>query len=112
MPASCTASPCRATAAIEAHAEPNLLGGVVTLSAIGRKEAAENWDSGLYRTEPPATDAGEAHGRSLFRLGQPRIRARCWSGLGARDALRLVSRRVHSSAPILSSSNAPREGLV
>ena len=44
------------TAGIEAHAEPNLLGGVVTLSVVGTKEAAENWDGGLYRTDPPAVE--------------------------------------------------------
>jgi DUF1680 family protein len=42
------------TARIEAHEAPNLLGGVVTLSAVASKEATENWDSGLYRTDPPA----------------------------------------------------------
>ncbi|MGX5843813.1 glycoside hydrolase family 127 protein [Mesorhizobium sp. ArgA1] len=44
------------TAEIEAHPEPNLLGGVVTLSANGRRETAENWDNGLYRTEAPAVE--------------------------------------------------------
>ncbi|CCV06195.1 conserved hypothetical protein [Mesorhizobium metallidurans STM 2683] len=43
------------TARIEAHKEQNLLGGVVTLSAMGSKEAVENWENGLYRTAPPAT---------------------------------------------------------
>lgn len=42
-------------ASIAAHDEPDLLGGVVTLSATGRREAAENWEGGLYRVEPPAT---------------------------------------------------------
>jgi DUF1680 family protein len=46
-----------ATAAIEAHDRPDLLGGVVTLSAVARKDAAENWEAGLYRTDPPVTDA-------------------------------------------------------
>ncbi|ANT51362.1 glycoside hydrolase family 127 protein [Mesorhizobium amorphae] len=44
------------SAGIEAHAEPNLLGGVVTLSAVGTKETAEKWDGGLYRTDPPAVE--------------------------------------------------------
>lgn len=44
------------TAEIEAHPEPNLLGGVVTLSATGSRETAENWDDGLYRTEAPAVE--------------------------------------------------------
>lgn len=44
------------TAEIEAHPEPNLLGGVVTLSATGSRETAENWDNGLYRTEAPAIE--------------------------------------------------------
>lgn len=44
------------TAEIEAHPEPNLLGGVVTLSATGSRETAENWDNGLYRTEAPAVE--------------------------------------------------------
>jgi DUF1680 family protein len=44
------------TAEIEAHPEPNLLGGVVTLSATVDREAAENWDNGLYRTEAPAVE--------------------------------------------------------
>lgn len=44
------------TAEIEAHPEPNLLGGVVTLSATGRRETAENWENGLYRTEAPAVE--------------------------------------------------------
>lgn len=42
-------------ASVAAHDEPDLLGGVVTLSATGRREAAENWEGGLYRVEPPAT---------------------------------------------------------
>ncbi|MEP6566864.1 MAG: glycoside hydrolase family 127 protein, partial [Mesorhizobium sp.] len=42
------------TARIEAHAEPNLLGGIVTLSAIAIEEAQENWETGLYRTDPPS----------------------------------------------------------
>ncbi|RVD36575.1 glycoside hydrolase family 127 protein, partial [Mesorhizobium sp. M4B.F.Ca.ET.019.03.1.1] len=44
------------TAEIEAHHEPNLLGGIVTLSATGRREASEDWRNGLYRAEPPATE--------------------------------------------------------
>lgn len=44
------------TAEIEAYPEPNLLGGVVTLSATGSRETAENWDNGLYRTEAPAVE--------------------------------------------------------
>ncbi|WP_352808658.1 hypothetical protein [Mesorhizobium sp. M0909] len=44
------------TADIEAHQQPNLLGGVVTLSAIAKKEAFENWEEGLYRTKPPAVE--------------------------------------------------------
>ncbi|TJW28180.1 MAG: glycoside hydrolase family 127 protein, partial [Mesorhizobium sp.] len=44
------------TANIEAHEQPNLLGGVVTLSALARKEAFESWDDGLYRTGPPAVE--------------------------------------------------------
>ncbi|CAN7446418.1 glycoside hydrolase family 127 protein [Mesorhizobium caraganae] len=42
------------TAEIEAHPEPNLLGGVVTLSATGSRAEAENWGTALYRPEPPA----------------------------------------------------------
>ncbi|TGQ08569.1 MULTISPECIES: glycoside hydrolase family 127 protein [unclassified Mesorhizobium] len=42
-------------ARLEAHKEPNLLGGVVTLSAIGSRAEAENWGADLYRPEPPAT---------------------------------------------------------
>ncbi len=41
MPASCTASPCHGRQIIEAHEQPNLLGGVVTLSAVARKEVFE-----------------------------------------------------------------------
>lgn len=44
------------TARIEAHPEPNLLGGVVTLSATVDREAAEGWENGLYRSEPPAQE--------------------------------------------------------
>jgi DUF1680 family protein len=44
------------TATIEAHDEPDLLGGVVTLSAAARRDAAENWETGLYRAEPPRID--------------------------------------------------------
>ncbi|MGX5845270.1 glycoside hydrolase family 127 protein [Mesorhizobium sp. ArgA1] len=44
------------TARLEAHPEPNLLGGIVTLSAIGSRAGAENWGSDLYRSEPPATE--------------------------------------------------------
>ncbi|TIM04885.1 glycoside hydrolase family 127 protein [Mesorhizobium sp.] len=44
------------TAQIEAHQQPNLLGGVVTLSAVARKETFEDWDNGLYRPEPPAVE--------------------------------------------------------
>ncbi|MBM2713038.1 glycoside hydrolase family 127 protein [Mesorhizobium caraganae] len=44
------------TAEIEAHPEPNLLGGVVTLSAIGSRAEAENWGTALYRTEAPAVE--------------------------------------------------------
>jgi hypothetical protein len=39
------------TARIEAREEPNLLGGIVTLSAVASRE--EGWEDGLYRTEPP-----------------------------------------------------------
>lgn len=44
------------TARLEAHQEPNLLGGVVTLSAIGSRAETENWGADLYRPEPPATE--------------------------------------------------------
>ncbi|TIS95971.1 glycoside hydrolase family 127 protein [Mesorhizobium sp.] len=44
------------TAKIEAREEPNLLGGVVTLSAVAEEAASENWQDGLYRTEPPAVE--------------------------------------------------------
>ncbi|RVC81291.1 glycoside hydrolase family 127 protein [Mesorhizobium sp. M4A.F.Ca.ET.022.05.2.1] len=43
-------------ARIEAHHEPNLLGGIVTLSATGNREASEDWRNGLYRAEPPALE--------------------------------------------------------
>ncbi|MGX9414941.1 glycoside hydrolase family 127 protein, partial [Mesorhizobium sp. 14Arga] len=44
------------TARLEAHLEPNLLGGIVRLSTIGSRAVAENWGSNLYRSEPPATE--------------------------------------------------------
>jgi DUF1680 family protein len=44
------------TATIEARDEPDLLGGVVTLSAAANRDAAENWEGGLYCAEPPAID--------------------------------------------------------
>ena len=43
-------------ARLEARKEPNLLGGVVTLSAIGNRAETENWGADLYRPEPPATE--------------------------------------------------------
>ncbi|TGQ63904.1 glycoside hydrolase family 127 protein [Mesorhizobium sp. M00.F.Ca.ET.186.01.1.1] len=42
-------------ASIEAHEEPGLLGGVVTLSAKARVDAGDGWQDGLYRTEPPSS---------------------------------------------------------
>ncbi|AGB45342.1 hypothetical protein Mesau_02961 [Mesorhizobium australicum WSM2073] len=42
------------TAGIEAHDEPDLLGGVVTLSATAQADAGDGWQDGLYRSEPPA----------------------------------------------------------
>ncbi|MCA0015041.1 glycoside hydrolase family 127 protein [Mesorhizobium sp. B292B1B] len=41
-------------ASIEAHDEPDLLGGVVTLSAAALADTDEGWQNGLYRTDPPA----------------------------------------------------------
>ncbi|MBZ9962602.1 glycoside hydrolase family 127 protein [Mesorhizobium sp. BR1-1-2] len=41
-------------ASIEAHDEPDLLGGVVTLSAAALADTDEGWQNGLYRTAPPA----------------------------------------------------------
>lgn len=43
------------TAGIEAHEAPELLGGVVTLSATARADAGDGWQGGLYRSEPPAS---------------------------------------------------------
>jgi DUF1680 family protein len=43
------------TASVQARHRPELLGGVVTLSATARADAADGWQSGLYRPEPPAT---------------------------------------------------------
>ncbi|TSE03197.1 glycoside hydrolase family 127 protein [Mesorhizobium intechi] len=43
------------TADIEAHEAPELLGGVVTLSAKARADAGDGWQDGLYRREPPAS---------------------------------------------------------
>ncbi|WP_137935094.1 glycoside hydrolase family 127 protein [Mesorhizobium comanense] len=43
------------TAAIEAHDEPALLGGVVTLSAEALADAGDGWQNGLYRSDPPAS---------------------------------------------------------
>ncbi|MGX9412586.1 glycoside hydrolase family 127 protein, partial [Mesorhizobium sp. 14Arga] len=43
------------TAGIEAHEAPELLGGVVTLSATARADAGGGWQDGLYRREPPAS---------------------------------------------------------
>ncbi|KQU83182.1 hypothetical protein ASD12_08980 [Mesorhizobium sp. Root102] len=43
------------TASVQAQHRPELLGGVVTLSATARADAADGWQSGLYRSEPPAT---------------------------------------------------------
>ncbi|TPJ13457.1 glycoside hydrolase family 127 protein [Mesorhizobium sp. B2-7-3] len=42
------------TAGIEAHDEPDLLGGVVTLSATAQADAGDGWQDGLYRSDPPA----------------------------------------------------------
>lgn len=56
MPANCIVSLCGARPGSRAHAESDLLGGVVTLSAVASKEAAENWETGLYRTDPPKVD--------------------------------------------------------
>ncbi|AZO53639.1 MULTISPECIES: glycoside hydrolase family 127 protein [unclassified Mesorhizobium] len=42
------------TAGIEAHDEPDLLGGVVTLAATAQADAGDGWQDGLYRSEPPA----------------------------------------------------------
>jgi hypothetical protein len=42
-------------ARLEAHKEPNLLGGIVTLSAIGSRAQTENWGADLYRPKPPTT---------------------------------------------------------
>ncbi|MEI9421228.1 glycoside hydrolase family 127 protein [Mesorhizobium sp. Cs1299R1N1] len=42
------------TVGIEAHDEPDLLGGVVTLSATAQADAGDGWQDGLYRSEPPA----------------------------------------------------------
>jgi uncharacterized protein len=42
------------TASIEAHDEPDLLGGVVTLSTAALADTDEGWQNGLYRTDPPA----------------------------------------------------------
>ncbi|TIS01337.1 MAG: glycoside hydrolase family 127 protein, partial [Mesorhizobium sp.] len=44
------------TARLEAHKEPNLLGGIVTLSATGSRAEAKNWGGDLYRPEPPETE--------------------------------------------------------
>ncbi|MER9328793.1 glycoside hydrolase family 127 protein [Mesorhizobium sp. M0152] len=43
------------TASIEARDRPELLGGVVTLSAAAQADAGDGWQDGLYRPEPPAT---------------------------------------------------------
>ena len=43
-------------AAIEAAEAPNLLGGVVTLSASGQAEAPAGWADVLYRAEPPVRE--------------------------------------------------------
>ncbi|TPK68464.1 glycoside hydrolase family 127 protein [Mesorhizobium sp. B2-2-4] len=42
------------TASIEAHDEPDLLGGVVALSTTALADTDEGWQNGLYRTDPPA----------------------------------------------------------
>ncbi|TPM98901.1 glycoside hydrolase family 127 protein [Mesorhizobium sp. B2-1-5] len=42
------------TANIEAHDEPDLLGGVVALSTTALADTDEGWQNGLYRTDPPA----------------------------------------------------------
>ncbi|KAA3450555.1 hypothetical protein C7I87_11175 [Mesorhizobium sp. SARCC-RB16n] len=42
------------TAGIEAHDQPGLLGGVVTLSGTAQGDAGDDWQDGLYRSEPPA----------------------------------------------------------
>ncbi|WP_404927799.1 glycoside hydrolase family 127 protein [Mesorhizobium sp. ORM16] len=42
------------TASIEAHDEPDLLGGVVALSTTALADTDEGWQNGLYRTDPPS----------------------------------------------------------
>jgi DUF1680 family protein len=42
-------------ASVEAQQRPDLLGGVVTLSATAQADAGDRWQGGLYRSEPPAT---------------------------------------------------------
>ncbi|WP_027170111.1 hypothetical protein [Mesorhizobium sp. WSM3224] len=67
------------TATLEAHPEPNLLGGLVTLSAIGSRAGAENWGRDLYRSEPPATEEKKLKAVPYFAWDN-RDPARCWSG--------------------------------
>lgn len=42
-------------ASVEAQQRPELLGGVVTLSATAQADAGDGWQGGLYRPAPPAT---------------------------------------------------------
>ncbi len=44
------------TAALTEGYEPNLLGGVVTLSAEAERDGASDWNGTLYRTDPPVTE--------------------------------------------------------
>ena len=43
-------------APLAASFEPDLLGGVVTLTGEGTRDGAAGWDGALYRADPPATE--------------------------------------------------------
>ena len=43
-------------AKLEETFEPDLLGGVVTLSGTANREATAGWETSLYRSDPPAME--------------------------------------------------------
>ncbi len=42
---------------IEAKVEPDLLRGVVSLSALAQTDTTNDWGAELYRSQPPATES-------------------------------------------------------
>ena len=73
-------------AEVQAEARSDLLGGITVLTAKGVALKESDWNGSLYRSAPPAEQAGDADGDPVLHLEQPR--AEPHAGLDQRADLR------------------------